>query len=97
MTPEERKMLVDTYELSVENNKILRKMRRSALVSSFFRVLYIAIILALTFGSYYLIQPYIDQLKGVYGNVQDTVGKVNGATQSLGGLTELLNDLKAGQ
>ena len=97
MTPEEKKMLVDTYELSKENNVILKKMRRSALISSSFRVIYILIILGLTYGSYVLIQPYIDQMRGLYGSVQDTVGQVQGVGGSLGGLQNLLNDLKAGQ
>jgi hypothetical protein len=97
MTPEEKKMLVDTYELSKENNVILKKMRRSALISSSFRVIYILIILGLTYGSYVLIQPYIDQMKGLYGSVQDTVGEVQGVGGSLGNLQNLLNDLKAGQ
>lgn len=97
MTPEERKMLEEAVALSRENNAILRKMRRSALVSSFFRILYIVVILGITFGSYYLIQPYIDQFKGVYGTVQDGVGKVQNAGSSLGNLTDLLESLKAGQ
>ena len=90
-------MLEEAVALSRENNAILRKMRRSALVSSFFRILYIVVILGLTFGSYYLIQPYIDQFKGVYGTVQDSVGKVQNAGSSLGNLTDLLESLKAGQ
>jgi len=94
MTPDERKMLVDTYELSRENNTILRKMRRSALISSFFRILYIVVILGITFGSFYLLQPYLDQLKGVYGGIQDSVGKVQNAGSSLGNITDLLNGLK---
>lgn len=97
MTPDERKMLEESVALSRENNAILRKMRRSALVSSFFRILYIVVILGLTFGSYYLIQPYIDQFKGVYGTVQDSVGKVQTAGSSLGNLTDLLESLKASQ
>jgi len=93
MTPEERKMLVDTYELSQENNVLLKKIRRGALISSSFRVLYIVIILAITFGSFYFIQPYIDQLKGIYGGVQDSVGKAQNMGSSLGNITDLLNGL----
>ena len=94
MTPEERKMLEETVTLSRENNVILRKIRRSALMSSFFRILYIVIILGLTVGSYYLALPYIDQVKGLYGNVQDTVGKVQGVGGGLSGVQGLLNSLK---
>jgi small-conductance mechanosensitive channel len=57
MTPEERELLTRSIKISEENNRMLRGMRRSALISNFLRIVYWIIILATAFGTYYFIQP----------------------------------------
>ncbi len=69
MTPEERQLLIQTHRLVEENNALLRKMRRAAILGSIFRVLYWIVIIGLSVGAYYFIQPYVEQLQGVYGGV----------------------------
>lgn len=76
MTPEERQLLIQTSRLVEENNKILRKMHRAALWGTIFRVLYWAVIIALSIGAYYFIQPYVDQLQQAYGGIKQDVTNV---------------------
>lgn len=91
MTPDERKMLEESVALSRENNKLLRKMRRATMVGYIFKTLYVAVIIGVIIGSYYLTLPYLEQLKTLYGTVNDAVGKV----QDVGGsFDSIINNLR---
>lgn len=68
MSPEERELLNKSVTLAEENNKILRSMRRSQRWGSVARAIYWIFIIGSAVGAFYLLQPYIDQLKDVYGN-----------------------------
>ncbi|OHA16775.1 MAG: hypothetical protein A3C79_00380 [Candidatus Taylorbacteria bacterium RIFCSPHIGHO2_02_FULL_45_28] len=85
MTPEERSLLERTHKLTEENNEILRSIRRTNRFSMALRVLYWVIILIVSFGAYYLIQPYVESLIGAYGDIQGSLNGIQGninATQS---------------
>ena len=82
MTPEERSLLERTHKLAEENNEILRGIRRSNRISVIFRVAYWVIILAISFGAFYFIQPYIESLTGAYGQIQQEYGSTQGAISS---------------
>ena len=60
-------------KLVEENNQILRSMRRTARIGAFIRFVYWMIIVASLVGSYYFIQPYIDQLLMVYNELNSSV------------------------
>ncbi|MBX4209528.1 hypothetical protein KW799_02470 [Candidatus Parcubacteria bacterium] len=64
MNPEERRMLEETRELVEENTVILRRIQRSQRMGLAFRAIYWVAIIAATYGAYFLIQPYVDSLKG---------------------------------
>ncbi len=83
MTPEEREMLYRTVELAEENNKILRKMRRSALISNVLTLLYWFIIISAAFGAYYFIQPYLDVIIKSYNGMSDSLNSVKSITEGL--------------
>ncbi len=74
MTPEERSLLERTHKLAEENNEILRKMRRANRIGIVFRVGYWVVILLLSFGAYFLIQPYVESLFGAYEGLQGSFG-----------------------
>lgn len=79
----------ELLELTKENNKLLRKMRRSAMIGNIMRIFYWAII----FGGpvviyFYYLQPYLGQLMEAYSGIQDGVGGVSNQVQGLGGLLE---------
>jgi hypothetical protein len=87
MTPEERELLTQSIKLAEENNKMLRGIRRSNRVSTFFRVLYWMIILGTAFGAYYAIQPriqpYLEIIIKNYSGMKDTVDSIKKVTDKL--------------
>lgn len=85
MTPEEKSLLQRALKLSEENNSILRSMRRSNRVSMFLRIIYWLIIIGLSVGAYYFIQPYVSVLQGLLGGNK---GSSSSAATS-GGLSSL--------
>ncbi len=79
MDQESKQLLEEALTLSKENNQMLRSMRRSMRFARFMSFLYWVIIIGSAVGAYYYIQPYIDQLMGVYGGAKsnlDDVGKI---------------------
>lgn len=93
MTPEERQLLIQTHRLAEENNTLLRKMRRTALVGRIFHTLYWVIIIGLSVGAYYVVQPYVGQLQGVYGGLKGDVENVKGATSQLGNIGKIIKEI----
>ncbi|MBI5400565.1 MAG: hypothetical protein HZB12_00400 [Candidatus Yonathbacteria bacterium] len=75
--------LDELLEVTHENNKILRSMRRSQRWSSFFRFVYWALILGSIFGTYYYFQPTIQKYMktfqtsmGIIQNFEKTAGSI---------------------
>jgi hypothetical protein len=74
-----RELLEENLELARENNKMLLAMRRSMRIAHVMSFLYWTFIIGTAVGAYYFIQPYFDQLVGIYGGAKDgidTVGEV---------------------
>jgi hypothetical protein len=69
MDPEQVKKLDQALSLAKENNAILKKLRRSLFWGRLLRFLYLVIILAISLGAYYFIQPYLESLLGTYSNL----------------------------
>ena len=65
MDQRERELLENTFNLAKENNEILRKMRRAQKIADFMRFMYWIIIIGVTIGAFYFMQPYIEQMKGL--------------------------------
>jgi len=91
MTPEEKSLLERTYKLAEENNKILRGLRRSNRTAIALRALYWVVIIALSYGAIYFIQPYFNTLTSMLGQN----GGISGLTSDLSTLQEAANQLKA--
>lgn len=87
MSPEEKALLVKTAELAQENNAILRKMRRAALYGRIMHLLYWVLIVALSLGAYYFIEPYVQELLKVY---QELRGNLDAARNAAGDFGSLL-------
>jgi hypothetical protein len=66
---EEKELIRKTFHLAEENNKILRKMRASMQWSRAFRIFYWVIVIGVSIGAFYYIQPYIDQLVEAYSGL----------------------------
>ena len=61
MTPEERETLRRVAVLAEENNVILKKIIRNNRIATTFWLLYWLIIIGVSVGAYYYIQPYIEK------------------------------------
>ncbi|OHA93174.1 MAG: hypothetical protein A3H52_03140 [Candidatus Zambryskibacteria bacterium RIFCSPLOWO2_02_FULL_39_26] len=73
MSPEEKELLKRSVALAEENNDMLRRMQRSLRISRFISILYWVFIIGSAVGAYYLIQPYLESLAGVYGSASDII------------------------
>ena len=93
MTPEEHAKLERALALAEENNKILLGLRRSGRIAIGMRVLYWGVIIALSFGAFYFIQPYMNFLTGLAGGSgSQSSGQTGTSTDS-----SLLDALKQAQ
>ncbi len=81
MSPEERELLNKSVALAEENNLILRKMRRSMRISSIMSFIYWIFIIGSAIGAFYLLQPYINQLKDVYGSASGILDNFKGTSK----------------
>lgn len=77
MDTEDKIKLDRALELSEENNAILKKMHRAMRWGRLVRIVYWTILIGVSVGAFYFIQPYIDQLVNIYGGVVDTAGNIN--------------------
>ncbi len=82
MTPEEKALLESTFHLAEKNNEILKSLRRSNRIGVAMRVVYWVLILVLSFGAYYLIQPYVEMLYGAYGTSMNTLNSAQDTASS---------------
>lgn len=73
MDPESKKLLQETFKLAQENNQMLRSMKRSMQMARIMSFVYWIFIIGSAVGAYYLIQPYIDQLKSAYSGASNVL------------------------
>ena len=77
MDEEFKVLLRKNLELSKENNRLLKKMRRNAIISNILRIIWWSVIIGLPIYLYFSIfQPYLEELAAVYKNVQTDVGNL---------------------
>lgn len=76
-------------ELTKENNAILKRMRRSAAWGTFFRIIWIAVVVGVpVFLYYYFLVPYYQQFSKSYEQFQEQVGEIS--VPGYGSLLQLL-------
>jgi hypothetical protein len=73
MESDEKEILEKTLELSQDNNKILHSIKRGMFWSRVMSVIYWIIIIGVSVGVYYYIQPYIDSLLNTYESVKGEI------------------------
>ena len=69
MSPEERELLNKSVSLAADNNRMLHSMKRSMFWAHVMSTLYWVLIIGVSVGAFYFIQPYIDQVVKTYGSV----------------------------
>lgn len=89
MDQETKQLLEESVKLSRENNEMLNKLMRGKRLNTIYKIVYWSIIIAITVGSYYFIQPYLGTLTNLYsggasnlesiGNIKDSLdsGQLN--------------------
>lgn len=76
-------LLREIHKLTKENNRILQKLERDAKRARLWKTLRIAIVLALLFGAYYFVQPFIDNLTKAYASIQQSFEELQKTKDSL--------------
>ena len=66
-------------KIVAENQRILKKISRSLLVSRITKILYWLVILVLGFAVFYVMKPYLESVLSVYGDLNSLgIGSDNG-------------------
>ncbi len=98
MEEETKRLLKENLELSRENNKILRKIRRSAIVGNIMRLFYWAFIIGVPVFLYFqFLEPYLAQLLDVYSGLQSGAENVQEVGEQLPIFSKLLQMVGIGK
>ncbi len=87
-------LLREIHKLTKENNTMLHKLTKDARRARFWKTLRIAFVLALLFGAYYLVQPFIDNLTDAYASIQDSFEQLQETKDTLSNIGSGMNTLK---
>lgn len=82
MDPESKKLLEETFALAQENNKMLHKVRSVQKWTAFWSWLKIILIIGITLGSFYFLEPYLNKMKDLYNSISGTEQKLNNSGSS---------------
>lgn len=88
------KMLRELHRLTKENNTMLHKLHRDAKRSRMWRTLRIIVTLALLFGAYYFVQPFIQNLTNAYTSIQQSFEDIQKTRNDFSNVSSLFNGLK---
>ena len=67
------KKLEEMYQTTMENNKMLKSMRRSAFIGGIMKAIWwVVILIVLPYLSWIYLQPYLDNIMQQYQNIQGT-------------------------
>jgi len=83
MDPEVKELLRRNAKLSEDNNALLHKMHRGAVVSRWFRLLYWAAIVIVAIVGYYYAEPYLQKVIDLYNAAQQEIQSVNSVKNSI--------------
>ncbi|MBI5045538.1 MAG: hypothetical protein HZC14_00820 [Candidatus Niyogibacteria bacterium] len=87
MDEELKKLLQRNLEVSEESLKILKKISRARIMAAVYNTLKLAIIILLSVGAYYYVEPMINNLMG-------TLNQLTGGAQSAQQIQDLLKQYK---
>jgi len=91
----------EMYTATIENNKMLKSMRRSAFIGGIVKaVWWILIIIILPYLTWLYIQPYLNNIMDQYQTVQEQGGAISaqasGLQEQLSGFQDLLKQFGIG-
>lgn len=85
MDPKDREDIENIRRLAEENNTLLRKINRRMNIGAAWRIFYWLVVIGLSIGALYFIQPYVDQLLEVYSGLQENINSVQGVLNTFNG------------
>ncbi len=62
--------------LTEENNRMLKRIRRAAFWTGISRIVYWIILIGISVGAFYYLQPYLEQLFSTYKTIQQDTAKI---------------------
>ena len=71
MPVDEIELLKKSVSLAEDNNKILRSMKRSMFWGRVMSAIYWILIIGISVGAFYFLQPYFIKLMSVYGSLNN--------------------------
>lgn len=95
-------MLSEALQLSKENNKILKGMRRGQIIANIIHSIKWVLIIIITIWSWFLVQPYFEKMLQMYVQVQEASQSVNDlkvktdSAMDISGLQNLLETFRIG-
>lgn len=96
--PELKELLQKNLEASQESLHLLKKMRRAQVWGGVVRFVKWGLIIAVSFGAYYYIEPYLKQTLDAVSQLNATVNQVQSVgaqiNESTGSSSELLKKLE---
>jgi len=78
-----KKLLKRNLEVSEESFKILKKMHKAQVWGRIMRISKWVLILSLAFGTYYYIQPYMENFWGTVNEIVHSISSLREASQSV--------------
>lgn len=76
MDPEDKKLLEKVYELAEENNEMLRRVRTVQKRQYLFQIIRWVLIIGISIGAFYFLQPYVDNFQYFLEDTSDTIDKI---------------------
>lgn len=89
MNDEEKKLLEETFKLSKENHEMLLKIRSIQKREGVFRILKILLVIAIGAGAFYFVQPYVDAIRSLFENMNNSINELGSFKNSLDVLKNL--------
>ena len=87
--------LAAIYEMTLENNSILRTIRRQHYFSNFLSSLYWLMVIGVIGGTYYFVRPVVTAISNNSGQVEETINQFNQIRSQLPE-TKLINQVIKG-
>lgn len=97
MDPETKKLLEENIEIGKSNNEMLVKLVKAQQRANIIRMVYWGLIIFFSFGAYYLIQPFLDNLLNVYTGGMSGTSSVTDVLKNFsdkGQIQDLIDSIK---
>ncbi len=82
-----KELMRKNLEVSQESFKILKKMHRARIWGGVFKTIKWIVIIALSVGSYYYVEPYLNKMIDTVSSMSSSMEQIKQTTEALGGGT----------